>query len=237
MSDDSEKVDEILEELDLEGSSVGNNGGGQSQSAASHSPDSGRLEKLRDAGALTDSEYNLLKAHHDGEGEAINASPDFGQPIVTSEGSDFDFSILGVFEDIDTSALTLPEFADALDDDDIPSQLQGGSGRTLICWQIYNHNSSEVKLKHKNIEHIGEDKIAYNYDGNPLQTDNFKPGLRTDNWVDISADTRIKYVSGIEIPVPVSEVKLAGYWSDVHNIEITEEMKFPKSELPANVDL
>jgi hypothetical protein len=237
MSDNSGQVDEILDDLELDGSSVEDTGADPSQSTETGLDNAGRLEKLRDAGVLTENEYEILRAHHNGEGGSITESPDFGQPIVTSEGRDFDFSIIGVFEDIDTSDLTLADVGGVLSDNEAFSGLQGGEGRTLIFWQIYNHSDSETKLKHKNIEHIGEDQIAYNYDGNPLQTDNLKPGWRTDNWVDISADTRIKYASSIEIPVPVSEVKLAGYWSDVHNIEITEEMKFPKSELPANVDL
>ena len=246
MSDDIGKVDEILDELDL--------GEGKSETAPEAVEDGetlvdedtepeDRLSRLHEAGAITNEEYEILQAHFNSENgrdhkasEPAEAEP-FGKPIATSEGTDMDFSIIGVFEDVDTTKLVLPDFADNLDQDELPSQFQGGSGRTLIFWQIYNHSNEEIKLKHKHIEQIGEDKIAYNHDGNPLQTDRFKPGWRTDNWADISADTRIKYVSQIEIPVQLVEVKIDGYCSDVHKINITDEMRFPKSELPVTIDL
>ena len=136
-----------------------------------------------------------------------------------------DFSIVGVIEDVDTTNLT-HEYGE----DD-------GPGRTLVFWQIYNHSNDEILLKHKHIEHIGEDQIAYNRDANPLHVDNFSPGWRTENWEDIAEDTRVRYVSCIEIPVRLGAVKVNGYCSDAHNIEITDDMFFPKSEAPVKVDI
>lgn len=239
MSDDSEKVDEILEELDLEGSSTDDNISGPSQETETRSKSRGRLEKLRDAGALTEEEYDILKNHGNDSAEPTTNSPDFGQPVVTSEGSDMDFSIVGVFEDIDSSPLTIPKTAKVanLGDDQVSSLLRGGSSRTLICWHIYNHSDTNIEFDHDNIEHIGQDKFSYEDYDSEIGSHNLKSGWNCDNSINISAGSRIKYVSSIEIPAKLSEVELAGYWSDVHNIEITEEMKFPKSELPANVDL
>lgn len=246
MSDDIGKVDEILDELDLgEGTAETPTEPVEDRKQPSEEQKApiDRLGRLHEAGAITDEEYEILQAHINSENdrtqeasEPAEAEP-FGKPIDTSEGTDMDFSIIGVFEDVDTTKLVLPDFADNLDQDELPSQFQGGSGRTLVFWQIYNHSNQEIKLKHKHIEQIGVDKIAYNHDGNPLQTDRFKPGWRTDNWADISADTRIKYVSQIEIPVQLAEVKIDGYCSDVHKIDITDEMRFPKSELPVTIDL
>jgi hypothetical protein len=150
---------------------------------------------------------------------------EFGKPIVTSEGTDMDFSIVGVIEDVDTTDL-IHEYGE-----------DGGPSRTLVFWQIYNHSNEEILLKHKHIEHIGEDQIAYNRDANPLQVDNFGPGWRTENWEEIAEDTRIRYVSCIELPVRLGAVKVNGYCSDVHNIEITDEMFLPKSEAPVKVDI
>lgn len=244
MSDDQSKIDEILGELELPGNASEITSTSEERESATAFDDTlDRLEKLHQAGAITDEEYDILQTYFSSEGSK-NYEPNkpietksFGKPLATSEGRDMDFSIIGVFEDVDTTKLVLPDFADNLDEDELPSQFKGGPGRTLIFWQIYNHSNSEIKLKHKHIEQIGEDKIAYNYDGNPLQTDKFGPGWRTDNWVDISADTRIKYVSLIEIPVQLAEVKIDGYCSDVHEINITDEMRFPKSDLPVTIDL
>jgi len=198
---------------------------------------------------ITDKEFSILQAHHTSDDEAVEEesgssssdSVDFGPPLATSEGAEMDFSVLGVFEDVNTAKLTTSETAgfDVWDDVDVdfPSDNKGGPGRTLVFWQIHNHSNKEIKLKHKHIDQIGTDKIAYNRDGNPLQVHHFEPGWRTDNWADISADTRIKYVSAIKIPVPLSEVKIDGYCADVHEIPITDEMRFPKSELPVTVDL
>lgn len=247
MSDDTDKVDEILDELGL-GESTEETSPSNVTNSGQHPEGSdsvNRLRSLLEAGAITEEEYEILLSHSEGpdsedQGHGtgrVAESQSFGKPLVTSEGTDMDFSIIGIFEDIATDSLVLPDGAGALDKDDLPAQFQGGPDRTLIFWQIYNHSDSEIKLKHRHIEHIGADKIAYNHDGNPLQTYRFEPGWRTDNWVDISPDTRIKYVSRIELPVELEEIKIDGYCSDIHQIAVTDEMRFPKSELPVTVDL
>jgi hypothetical protein len=45
-----------------------------------------------------------------------------------------DFSIVGVFEDVDTSKLTNPAIANAdfIDEADMPTTEKGGPGRTLV---------------------------------------------------------------------------------------------------------
>jgi len=238
MSDDSEKVDEILEELDLAGASTDDDFSESSTDTEPQSKSKDRLEKLRDAGALTGEEYNILKDHEDESLESTTESTTFGQPLVTSEGADLDFSLIGVFEDIDTTYLALDKDIARLDDEQIPSNLTGGSGRTLLFWHIHNHSNVEMTFRHDSIEQIGDDGFSYNQDENELSSDNFKPGWQMYHYINISSDSRVKYVSCIESPVSVSEIKLTGHdWSDVHSIKVTEEMKFPKSELPANVDL
>lgn len=252
MSDDLEKIDEILDELDLDGGEAEtptSDVNDEEPHSVEQSEPGDRLRKLHDAGVITDEEYEILQAHYDSDDEIVEekdrSSPsdphEFGTPLATSEGTDMDFSVLGVLEDIDTAKLTTSETAefDVWDDVDVdfPSDNKGGPGRTLVCWQIHNHSGKEIKLKHKHIDQIGSDKIAYNRDENPLKVHHFKSGWRTDNWADISADTRIKYVSAIEIPVQLSEVKIDGYCADVHEITITDEMRFPKSDLPVTIDL
>jgi len=252
MSDDFGKVDELLDELDLDDGAADtptSRGENRKQPIDDQPGTADRLRKLRDAGVITDEEYELLRAHHDSDdglieeesGSSSSDPQEFGTPLATSKGTDVDFSVLGVFEDVDTAKLTTSETAefDVWDDVDVdfPSDNKGGPGRTLVFWQIYNHSSDEVTLKHKHIDQIGSDKIAYNRDENPLQVHHFEPGWRTDNWADISSETRIKYVSAIEIPVQLSEVKIDGYCSDIHKINITDEMRFSISELPVTVDL
>jgi len=251
MSDEPNKVDEILDELDLEGSAVETptESMKSEQTSDGQNEESHRLEKLRQAGAITQEEFELLQAHYSSDGEstedqskgASSQSQDFGSPIVTSEGTDMNFGIIGVFEDVDTSKLTTSKAAsrDVWDDVDVdfPSENDGGPGRTLIFWQVYNHSRKEIKLKHKHINFIGTDKIAYNRDKNPLKVRHFEPGWRTENWEDISPDTRVKYVSAIELPVELERVKIDGYCSDIHELPITDEMRFPNSDLPVTVDL
>ena len=91
-----------------------------------------------------------------------SAIPEFGKQIATSEGTEMDFSILGVIEDVDTTKLATLGYADAVDQDELPPMFQGGPGRTLVFWQIHNHSDREIKLKHDNFEWIGDDQIAYN---------------------------------------------------------------------------
>lgn len=250
MSDEPNKVDEILDELDLDaptGETPPESRKEDNRISEDQTEDSDRLSKLRQTGVITQEEFELLRAHYDSDGETVNngdssaPSQEFGRPIATSKGTDMNFAIIGVFENIDTSKLTNSEAADleVWDDADVnfPSESKGGPGRTLIFWQVFNHSNEEILLKHKHINHIGVDKIAYHRDENPLQVHHFKPGWRTENWEDISADTRIKYVSVIEAPVEIDRVKVDGYCSDVHEIAITDEMRFPKSEMPVTVDL
>jgi hypothetical protein len=229
MGDNSGKVEEILDELELEG-------GNETESQESSSD---RLRGLHDAGAITDEEYEVIRAHVEDEkgGDSTSESPKFGTPIATSEGKSVDFSIVGVFEEIDTTELVMPEFAENLDEDDLPPQYKGGPGRSIICWQIHNHGNEQYELSHDDLEQIGADGIAYNQGDNPLQEEKFKPGWRTEDWTEIAPDTRIKYASCIEIPVQLTSVKIGGYQIGDHEIEITDGMRFPKSDLPAKVDL
>lgn len=44
-------------------------------------------------------------------------------------------------------------------------------------------------------------------------------------------------MSCIEIPIRLGAVKVNSYCSDVHSIEITDEMFFPKFEAPVKVDI
>lgn len=248
MSEDPSKVDEILDELGFEDDTSGTSS--ESVGDADSNPDedtepADRLGRLHEAGAITDEEYELIRRHlEDNESTAnepgVNDTPvsqEFGAPITTSEGKDVDFSIVGVFEEVDTTELVMPEFAENLDEDDLPPQFQGGPGRSIICWQMYNHSNEKYEFSHDNLEQIGSDGIAYNQGENPLQEDRFQPGWRTEEWVDIAPDTRIKYASCIEIPVQLTGVKISGYQIDDHEIKIIDEMRFPKSDLPVKVDL
>jgi len=231
MSEDRNMVDQILDDLGIQRD--GEDGASSIEEEANageeEASNADRLAQLHEAGAITDEEFDVLQSHlseSDEEGSNSTSGPaEFGQPLVTSEGTDIDFSIVGVVEDVDTTNLT-HEYGE-----------DGGPGQTLVFWQIYNHSSEEILLKHKHIEHIGKDQIAYNRDANPLHVDNFGPGWRTENWEEIAKDTRLRYVSCIEIPVRLGAVKVNGYCSDVHNIEITEEMFFPKSKAPVKVDI
>lgn len=243
MSEDTGKVDEILDELDLGGDISGIPSESVDDDVAVSDDDSepsDRLSMLHEAGALTDEEYEVLRAqlgNDDDEAEEVSsrdfpASPEFGIPIATSEGAEMDFSVLGIFEDVDTTKLATPGYADAVDQDELPPMFQGGPGRTLVFWQIHNHSDREIKLKHENFEWIGDDQIAYNQKNNPLHEDRLEPGWRTDK-VYVAPDTRIKYASGVELPVPLAEIKINGYCSDVHDFTITDEMRFPHSEIPA----
>lgn len=232
MSEERDAVDQILDDLDLGGEATDSGDdstGGQSESEEESESTTDRLERLHEAGAITDEEYEVLQSHlsedDDTSSSSSSESVEFGKPIATSEGTDMDFSIVGVIEDVDTTNLN-HEYGE-----------DGGPSRTLVFWQIHNHSNEEILLKHKHIEHIGEDQIAYNRDANPLQVDNFGPGWRTENWEEIAEDTRIQYVSCIEIPIRLGAVKVNGYCSDVHNIEITDEMFFPKSDAPVKVDI
>lgn len=247
MTDETEIVDEILADLELDGTNDSSLDQGDDETQPSEDPvsTSERLGRLHEAGAITDKELEILQSHlggddgesTDGQSGATRTSASFGTPIATSEGTDMDFSIVGVFEDIDTTWLTLPEAADRLDERDAVSQARGGGGRTLVFWQINNHSDQEIKLKHRHLEHIGEDGIAYNFDGNPLRPERLGPGWRCDNWLDVTDNTRVKYVSRIEMPVTLAEIKIDGYCSDVHEISITDQMRFPKSELPTTEDI
>lgn len=232
MSGDRNMVDQILDDLGIQRDGAdgeAESSQGEDDAGGEEASNADRLAQLHEAGAITDEEYEVLQSHlseSDEEDDSASAGQaEFGQPIVTSEGTDMDFSIVGVIEDVDTTNLT-HEYGE-----------DGGPGRTLVFWQIYNHSSEEILLKHKHIEHIGEDQIAYNRDANPLHVDNFGPGWRTENWEEIAEDTRIRYVSCIEIPVRLGAVKVNGYCSDVHNIEITDNMFFHKSEAPVKADI
>lgn len=246
MSEDTGKVDEILDELDLGGDISGIPSESVDDDEAVSDDDSepnDRLSMLHDAGALTDEEYKVLKARSgdgDDEDEEISSRefpvpPEFGKPISTSEGSEMEFSVLGIFEDVDITKLATPGYADAVDRVELPPMFQGGPGRTLVFGQIHNHSDREIKLKHENFEWIGDDQIAYNQKNNPLHEDRVEPGWRTDK-VYVAPDTRIKYASGVEMPVPFAEIKINGCCSDVHDFGITDEMHFPNSELPVTGD-
>lgn len=240
----TDKVDQILEDLDIQtGSTESASSSGEEVETGAEGTTEDRLTRLHEAGAITDAEYDILQSHLSDDDEEDGGSSadqaEFGQPLVTSEGSDMDFSIVGVFEDVDTSKLTNPAIAntDFIDEADMPTTEKGGPGRTLVCWQIYNHSNDEVRLKHRDIEFIGQNQIAYNLDDNPLIRDHFGPGWRTENWADITADMRIRYISTIEIPNRLAEVKIDMRYADSHHFEITDDMFFPKSELPVKIDL
>lgn len=235
MGDTSGKVEDILAELDLD----------EEDETRGQESSNDRLSRLHDAGAITDEEYEVIQAHIKGDGSSADdqvtdldsESPKFDAPITTSEGKNVDFSIVGVFEEVDTTELVMPEFAENLDDDDLPPQYQGGPGRSIICWQIHNHGNEQYEFSHDHLEQIGGDGITYNQGDNPLQEDRFKPGWRTEDWVDIAPGTRIKYASCIEIPVQLTGVKIGGYQIEDHEIKITDGMRFLKSDLPAKVGL
>lgn len=246
MSDGNNKVDEILDELDLGGdtSEIPPESVDDDEVVpGDHSEPSDRLSTLHEAGALTDEEYEVLQAKlgnekcetEEASSRESSVSSQFGKPIATSKGAEMDFSVLGIFVDVDTTKLATPGYADAAIQDDLPPMFQGGPGRALIFWQIHNHSDREIKLKHENFEWIGNDQIAYNQKNSPLHEDRLQPGWRTDK-VYVAPDTRIKYASGVKMPVPLAEVKINGYCSDVHDIAITEEMEFPNSEIPATDD-
>jgi len=242
MSEERDAVDQILDDLDLGGEAMesgDDSTGGQSESEEESESTTDRLERLHEAGAITDEEYEVLRDHVSEDDTGSSKPAEFGQPLLTSEGTDMDFSIVGVFEDADTSKLTNPAFADmdVYDDVDMPTDNKGGPSRTVVCWQIHNHSTNETKLKHKHIEYIGQNQISYRRDENPLQVEHFGPGWRVENWEDITPDTRIRYVTSIEIPNRLNQIKIDGYCSDVHSIDITDDMFFPHSELPVNIDL
>jgi len=225
----TDKVDQILEDLDIQtGSTDSTSGSEEEAETGAEETTEDRLTQLYQAGAITDEEYDILQSHlsDDEEGDGSSADQaEFGQPLVTSEGSNMDFSIVGVFEDVDTSKLTNPAIANAdfVNEADMPTTQKGGPGRTLVCWQIYNHSNDEVRLKHRDIEFIGQNQIAYNLDDNPLIRDHFGPGWRTENWADITADTRIRYVSTIEIPNRLAEVKIDTRYAGSHHFDITDD--------------
>lgn len=248
MSDDISKVDEILDELDL---------GGDATESSSESVEDGetvsdedtesrdRLSKLHEAGAITDEEYEVLQAHFEEnespvEEPASDSTPEtveFGNPLATSEGAEVDFSLIGVFNDIDNSKLLLPDYLDHIDEDDLPPTHEGGPGRTIVFLLMHNHSDREIKFWNKDFELIGTDQIAYNQRDCPVNEDRLRPVWRAGNKVYVSPDTRIKYSCGAEMAVDVDEVRINGDCGDVHTIPVTEEMRFQKSEFPSTVDL
>jgi hypothetical protein len=244
MSKESESVEEILEDLKLgiestEGNPSSSPEDGASQDLADTSPN--RLEKLVEAGAITQEEYEVLQSHGDQQG-AGNSNKDsnsisFGEPITTSEGSALDISILGIIEDVDTSPISRPDYLDQIDEDEVPSDFEGGPGRTLAFWLLHNKSDEEVKLRNKYFEMIGEDQIAYKQSENPIHEDKLQPGWRAGNKVYLSPDTRAKFACGAEIPVSTDEVRISGKYIDDHSISVKEDMRFPESELPVAVDL
>jgi len=241
MSEERDAVDRILEDLDIGGETTESSddvSGEQLDSRNDSASTTNRLERLYEAGAITDEEYEVLRSYVS-KGEGSSEQPDFGQPLITSEGTDMDFSIVGVFENIDTSKLTNLGIADmnVYDDVDMPTDNKGGTSRTVVCWQIHNHSTDEIMLKHKHIEYIGQNQISYRRDENPLQPDPFGPGWRMENWEDITPDTRIRYVTSIEIPNRLAEIKVDGYCSDIHSIDITNDLFFSQPELPVQIDL
>lgn len=241
MADDPDIMTEILDDMKFDDDRVDNDStDGQSLSENISNIDDlqkdERLEQLTEVGLLTDKEYDILTEYYDRT--TSSGQQEFGTPVYTSEGSEFDFSIVGVFQDVNTKILTLPEFLSVEEADDTETwDNEGGPGRTIVCFQIYNHSSEEIMLKHKNIEYIGENGIAYNYDGNPLVSDRLEPGWRTDNWEYIGPDTRIQYASVIEMPVIPDSLKLSGYWEETHEIELIDDLFFPKSDLPTSVEI
>lgn len=248
MSDDIGKVDEILDELDL--------GEGKSETGSESVEDKepladedtepeDRLSRLHEAGAITDEEYEVIQRHYE-NGESAEGEPasettteviEFGESIATSEGTEVDFSIIGVFEDVDNSRLLVPDHLDVLDEDDLPPTHEGGPGRAIVFLLMHNHSDREIKLWNKEFELIGSDKIAYNQQTCPVNEDKLRPGWRAGNKVYISPDTRIKYACGAEMPVEVEEVRINGECADEHTISITDEMRFPNSDLPVTIDL
>jgi hypothetical protein len=231
MSEERDEVDRILDDFDLGGEAIESGedtGGEQSNSAGESASTTSRLGQLHEAGVITDEEYEVLRRHVSEDDTGSSKPAEFGQPLITSEGADMDFSIVGVFTDVDTSKLT--DFAFGDNDN-------GGPGRTVVCWQIHNHSADEIMLKHKHIEYIGQNQISYRRDENPLQVDHFGPGWRMENWEYITTDTRIQYITSIEIPNRVDQIKIDGYCSDVHSIDITDGVFFPQSELPVKIDL
>lgn len=248
MSDDTNKVDEILDELNLgEGDTEPpfDSKKAEEPLPTEKTETADRLSRLNKAGAITDEEYEVLQSHFESsesvEGEETTNTTseviDFGEPIATSEGTDIDFSIIGIFKEIDTSKLLLPDHLDHLEEANIPATHEGGPGRTIVFLFINNHSDREITLWNKEFELIGSDKIAYNQQDCPVNEDKLSLGWRAGYKVPVSPDTRIKYACGAEMPVEVEEVRISGDCADDHTISITDEMRFPKSDLPATIDL
>lgn len=233
MDDKSGTVGKMLEEMDLD-----------TTEAEDASPSGDRLSSLHEAGAITDEEYELLRNHLENDSEVADEEDssqtaetvEFGTSLAVSEGAKLDLTLLGVFDDVDTTKLETPGYADEVSKDELPPQVQGGPSRTLVFWQIHNHSDQEVALMHRDFEWIGDDQIAYNQDNSPVHKDRLEPGWRTDKE-SLSAGTRVKYASGVEIPVQLDEIIYDGYSSDKHDFTVTDEMRFETSELPAAIDL
>lgn len=248
MSDESDKVDEILDELDLGGDVTATTpeSAKDEETVAEEETDSkDRLSLLHDAGAITDEEYEVLQAHFEG-GESSGRNPEsdptpdtveFGNPLATSEGTEIDFSLIGVFNGVDNSRLLLPDYLDHVKEEDLPPTHEGGPGRTIVFLLMHNHSDREIKLWNKDFELIGSDQIAYNQRECPVSEDKLRPGWRGGDKIYISPDTRVKYACGAEMPVDVEEVRINSDCADVHTISVTDEMRFPKSELPVTVHL
>lgn len=148
MSEDRDKVDQILEDLDIQSGSTDPASGAEEEAeAGAEETTEDRLTRLHEAGAITDEEYDVLQSHLSDDGQSGGSSSgttEFGQPLVTSEGSDLDFSIIGIFEDVDISELVYRH----IDEPD--------SGRTLVFWQIDNHSDEEITLYNRDFEYAHE---------------------------------------------------------------------------------
>jgi hypothetical protein len=105
---------------------------------------------------------------------------------------------------------------------------QGERSFSCSCTTI----DREIKLWNKEFELMGSDKIAYNQQNYTVNEDKLSPEWRAGNKVYISPDTRIKCACRAEMPVEVEEIRINGDCSDVHTISVTDEMRFPNSELP-----
>jgi hypothetical protein len=106
-----------------------------------------------------------------------------------------DFSIVAVIESVDSTNFTYEYGKDR------------GPGRTLVYWQIYNHSSDEIQLKHKHIEHIGKDQVAYNQDAKSPHVATSVQAGEPKIWEEIAEDNRLRYVCLIEIPVWLGAIR------------------------------
>lgn len=185
------------------------------------------MDELHQAGAITEEEYEILLSHtSEGQEDGSAEGPTFGERLITSEGADIDFTLIGIFEGVDTDPLT-SEYNE-----------NTGGEKTLVFWEIHNHSGKALSYWHNEyFQYIGEDQIAYNMDANPLLQEKFEPGWRTEDWEEIADETRIRYVSPVEMPPRLDRIKISKLCSTDHTFEITDDMFFSESSLPVETEM